>query len=285
MGVQVSEEANIDAYFERIGFAGSIAPTLQTLEMLHMLHPAAIAFENLDPLLQVPVRLELSNLQQKLLFERRGGYCVEHNLLFKAVLETLGFAVRGLAARVLWGQPEGTDEAGRPLSHMALAVDIGGATYLADVGFGGLTLTAPLRLRPDVEQQTPHEVFRLVGGEPSWRLEARIGNEPDAAWRVLYAFDLGEKSFEDYQAINEITSSDQLFRDNLFAARSERGRRFALNNAVLHTHVSGGESERRILTGVPEIRDVLTGVFGITLPQGERLDPALERVLARGIAA
>jgi N-hydroxyarylamine O-acetyltransferase len=276
----VSEEANIDAYFERIGFAGSIAPTLQTLEMLHMLHPAAIAFENLDPLLQVPVRLELSNLQQKLLFERRGGYCVEHNLLFKAVLETLGFTVRGLAARVLWGHPEGTEAAERPLSHMVLAVDIGGAAYLVDVGFGGLTLTAPLRLRRDVEQQTPHEMFRLLGGEPAWRLEARIGNEPDAAWRVLYAFDLEEKSFDDYQAMNELTSSDSYFRDNLIAARSERGRRLALRNTVLHTHVIGGESERRILASVPEIREALTGVFGIALPQGERLDPALEKILA-----
>ena len=40
----MSEEANIDAYFERIGFAGSIAPTLQTLELLHARHPAAIPF-------------------------------------------------------------------------------------------------------------------------------------------------------------------------------------------------------------------------------------------------
>lgn len=278
----MSEEANIDAYFERIGFAGSIAPTLQTLEMLHMLHPAAISFENLDPLLGIPVRLELSNLQQKLLFERRGGYCVEQNLLFKAVLETLGFSVRGLGARVLWGHPEATDG---PLTHMVLAVDIGGATYIADVGFGGLTLTAPLRLRRDVEQQTAHEMFRLVGGEPDWRLEARIGIEPDAAWRVLYAFELTEMSLEDYKAMNEVTSSSPRFRDNLLAARSERGRRFALSNAVLNTHVTGAESDRQILTSVTEIRDVLAGIFGIALPQTERLDPALERILAREAAA
>ena len=69
----MSDDANIDAYFERIGFSGSIAPTLQTLEQLHQLHPAAIPFENLDSLTDVPVRLELRNLEQKLLFERRGG--------------------------------------------------------------------------------------------------------------------------------------------------------------------------------------------------------------------
>src|SRR5690606_13132470 len=44
----MSSDASIDAYFERINFAGSIAPTLSTLEQLHVLHPAAIPFENLN---------------------------------------------------------------------------------------------------------------------------------------------------------------------------------------------------------------------------------------------
>lgn len=274
----MTEEANIDAYFERIGFAGSIAPTLQTLEQLHLLHPAAIPFENLDPLMQIPVRLELSNLQQKMLFEKRGGYCVEQNLLFKAVLETLGFSVKGLGARVLWGHPEGAE---RPISHMLLLVDVAGAPYIADVGFGGLTLTSPLRLRRDTEQQTPHEPFRLVGGEPDWRLEARTGED----WRALYAFDLEEKSFEEYQGMNDVTSSSPRFRDNLIVARSERGRRFALANSRLNMHVTGGPSEHRVLMSVAEIREVLTGTFGIALPQTERLEPALARVLAQGVPA
>lgn len=274
----VSEEANIDAYFERIGFSGSIAPTQQTLELLLALHAAAIPFENLDPLLQIPVRLDLSNLQQKLLFERRGGYCLEQNLLFKAVLETLGFGVRGLGARVLWGEPEGAE---RPISHVLLAVDIGGATYIADVGFGGLTPTAPLRLKADVEQPTPHEMFRLAGGEPEWRLEVRIGDE----WRALYSFDLSEKSFEDYQTINDMTSSGPTFSGNLIVARAEKGRRLALHNNRFTMYPVGGEGETRLLASVAEIREVLSGPFGIALPQSDKLDPALERVLAQGAPA
>lgn len=274
----MGEEANIDAYFERIGFAGSIAPTLQTLELLHALHPAAIPFENLDPLLRVPVRLELSNLQQKLLFEKRGGYCLEHNLLFRAVLETLGFPVRGLGARVHRGQPEGAE---RPVDHVLLAVDIGGATYIADVGFGGLTLTAPLRLRAEVEQPTPHETFRLVGGEPDWRLEARIGED----WRALYSFDLSERSFGQYQSINDMTSSGPTFGDNLIAARAEKGRRLALNNNRFTIYPVGGEGEARLLESVAELRETLSGPFGIVLPQSDKLDAALQGVLAKGAAA
>jgi N-hydroxyarylamine O-acetyltransferase len=269
----MSDDANIDAYFERIGFSGSIAPALTTLEQLHALHPAAIAFENLDLLIGAPVRLELRNLEQKLLFERRGGYCFEQNLLFKAMLEDLGFAVTGLAARVHWGHPEGEE---RPRSHMALKVEINGSDYLADVGFGSATLTAPLRLRADAEQQTPHETYRLVGGEPDWLLQIRIGDE----WRSVYSFDLTEHGLEDYVGLNDNLQADPGFRDNVVAARAEKDRRLTLRNHEIRIHpAAGGETERRTLAGVAEVKEALAGIFGINLPAGEKLDPALERDL------
>jgi N-hydroxyarylamine O-acetyltransferase len=274
----MSDDANIDSYFERIGFAGSIAPTLTTLEQLHALHPAAIPFENLDPLMGVPVRLELRNLEQKMLFEKRGGYCFEHNLLFKAMLENLGFAVTGLAARVHWNHPE---DAERPLSHMVLLVEVNGTSYLADVGFGSVTLTAPLRLRAETDQETPHETFRLIGGEPDWRLQVRIGEE----WRSVYSFDLKPQGDEDYVVLNDRLQTDSNFRDNVVAARAEKTRRLTLRNRQLRIHPVGGETERQTLGGVAEVKQALAGLFGITLPPAEKLDPALERVLSTAPAA
>jgi len=41
----------------------------------------------------------------------------------------------------------------------------------------------------------------------------------------------------------------------------------------------GGETETRTLGGVAEVKEALAGLFGISLPPAERLDPALERVL------
>ena len=138
------EKVNLKAYFERIGFAGSIAPTLATLDLLHALHPATIPFENLSPLMGDPVALDQPSLERKLLSERRGGYCFEHNLLFKRMLQDLDFVVRPLLARVVWTNPDG---ANRPPSHLLLLVEVNGQNHIADVGFGGLTLTTPLRLR------------------------------------------------------------------------------------------------------------------------------------------
>jgi len=270
----MSSDASIDAYFQRINFAGSIAPTLSTLEQLHVLHTATIPFENLTPLMRLPVRLELRNLEQKLLFEKRGGYCIEHNLLFKAMLEDLGFPVQAHGARVLWGHPEDSE---RPVSHLVLTVDVGGVTYLADTGFGGLTLTAPLRLRAEREQETPHETFRLLGGEPEWRVEAKIGEE----WRALYTFEEGEVTIEAVTEMNDRASVDSLIRDNILAARTEKGRRHTLKNLRLNTRATDGETESRRLADLAEVKEVLTGTFGITLPPAEKLDPALEVIVAR----
>ena len=271
----MSDEANLDAYLKRINYAGSIAPTLETLEMVHRLHPAAIPFENLNPLMELPVRLQLSDLEQKLLIERRGGYCLEQNLLFKAELEAMDFKVTPLAAAVLWGRAEGDESVD---NHMALLVDVGGVPYLADVGFGGQVMTAPLRLRADVEQTAGGERYRLLGGHPKWRLETQIADQ----WRPMYEFTVAEKTLDDYIAMNDSTMA--LFRDDLVAARVDGGKRFGLRNGRLRTHENGG-TETRELGTLPEIRDVLTNVFGIQLPASDRLDPALEKALRPGANA
>lgn len=269
----MSQKVNLNAYFERIGFAGSIAPTLATLETITALHPAAIPFENLSPLLGLPVWLDLKSIQSKLVTDRRGGYCFEHNLLLAAVLRELDFSVKQLAARVVWADPDA-----KKADHMLLLVDISGATYLVDVGFGGSTPTAPLRLRADVEQATPHGLYRLSGGQPEWLLETRIGED----WKAVYAFDTPEKTLADYEAANQHLSTDpgSAFVSQLRVALSPAGKRLALWNNRLNTHVEGAATETRLLTSVAEMREVLSGPFGIQLPASDLLDPRLEVILA-----
>lgn len=276
-GMSVASKANIDAWFERIGFAGSIAPSLETLSQLVQLHVAAIPFENLDPLMGVPVRLDLANLQQKLLFDRRGGYCLEHNLLFKAMLEELDFEVKLHGSVVRWGHDDAEE---RPQSHVVLTVDVAGVPYLVDVGFGGLTPTAPLRLRADLEQASPHETFRLSETDGLWRLDVQLGED----WKPLYTFERTELGDEQLLAINETVSTKGTQAEKLIAARAEKGRRLALGNLRFNIHVTGGESEARILTSVAELREVLSGPFGVNLPNGERLDPVLQRIVGGGTA-
>lgn len=277
VGMSVAFKPNIDAYFERIGFAGSIAPTLETLTQLHALHPAAIPYENLDPLMGVPVRLDLANLQQKLVFDRRGGYCFEQNTLLRAILQDLDFEVKVHGARVIWGH-EGDEEP--PLRHIVLTVDVAGVTYLCDVGFGGLTATAPLRLRSGAEQETPLDRYRLTDADGLWLLEVEI----DGAWLKLFDFTLAELSEERIVELNDIADSSEFFTTQLLAARIEKTRRLAISDTRLNIHAPGQPSESRALGSVAELREVLSGTMGIALPSDERLDAALQKIVERGAA-
>src|SRR5262245_11067045 len=268
------DQLDLDAYFQRIGYDGERAPTLATLQAIHLRHATTIPFENLTPLLHQPVRLDLASLQRKLIQGGRGGYCFEQNLLMLAVLRVLGFQVMGLAARVRWNVP---DEVVTARGHMLLRVELDGQTYLADVGFGGLTLTTPLALIPDRVQPTPHEPFRIITDGDDYLMQAQIGQE----WKSLYRFDLQQQFLPDYEVSSWYLSNHpgSHFVTGLLAARPERDGRYALRNTqltILHLH---GDSERRVLSTVAEMRAVLEDAFHITLPATSELDPALQRLI------
>ncbi|STM58270.1 Putative N-hydroxyarylamine O-acetyltransferase [Escherichia coli] len=89
---------------------------------------------------------------------RRGGYCFEQNGVFERVLRELGFNVRSLLGRVVLSNPPALP----PRTHRLLLVELEEEKWIADVGFGGQTLTAPIRLVPDLVQTTPHGEYRLL---------------------------------------------------------------------------------------------------------------------------
>lgn len=267
------QPSNLEAYLDRIGFSGRPAADLATLRELHRLHPRSIPFENLSPFLGEPVFLDAGALQDKLVTRRRGGWCFEQNLYFSHVLRALGFEVKTLAARVRWNVPAGVTTA---RSHMLVLVTVDGVRHIADVGFGGLVLTAPLRLEAGVEQQTPHEVHRLMPSGDAFTLEARVGTE----WLALYVFDLHEQIQADYEVSNWYLAHNpqSQFVTGIIAARADDAVRHALRNTRYAIH-RGGETERRHIGSVAEMRALLEGPMRIPLPPHPELDRRLQRLI------
>jgi N-hydroxyarylamine O-acetyltransferase len=264
---------DLDAYFKRIGFDGPRTPTLDTLRAIQFRHSETIPFENLNPLMGWPVRLDMESLQRKLVRDGRGGYCFEQNLLLKHALEALGFHVTGLAARVLWNTPAGVV---LPRTHMLLLVTLHERRYITDVGFGGVTLTGPLRLEADIEQATPHEPFRLISIDNEFIEQVKIGGH----WVSLYRFDLTEQLLPDYEMANWYLSThpDSRFVTGLLAARPASDRRYALLNNQLTVHYRDGGRDRRLLTGVADMRETLEQAFHLVLPDAPELDAVLARL-------
>lgn len=128
------------------GDGGATRPTLKQLVTANLRY---IPFESLglhyspsSPRLGRPeVHISLDAVFDKIISPRnRGGYCMENNTLFGALLKTLGFVVWSTGARVSRAMNSGgKDRSGRFLgwNHMVNIVDEGDKRWLVDVGFGG----------------------------------------------------------------------------------------------------------------------------------------------------
>jgi N-hydroxyarylamine O-acetyltransferase len=262
-------------YLARIGHGGDARADLDTLRAIHAKHAASIPFENLAAFVGEPVRLDTDSLQEKMLTPGRGGWCFEHNLLFARVLETIGFEVTRLAARVRWNVPENVTT---PRSHMLLLVTADGRRYIADVGFGGLTLTAPLRLEPDVEQPTPHEPHRIVMSGDKYALQAKIAGE----WQAMYLFDLAPQELADYEVSNWYLCNhpQSQFVKGLICARAAGDRRHALRNTRYAVHYADGRTERCAIASVGELKDVLQREFHVTAPSSAAFEEKAAAMIA-----
>ena len=251
---------DLDAYFSRIGFAGSTAPTLDLLRRLQLLHTATFPFENLNAVLGRPVALDIPSLIAKMILGGRGGYCFEQNGLLAAVLTTLGFAVIPLAGRARLGVPEGV-VLGR--THMLLKVALDDGAYIVDAGFGGLNPTAPFALVPDIAQPTSHETYRFVIVPGGFETQAELAG----TWTPLYRFTEEPQVQIDYEIANWYisTAPASRFVQNLILARPATDRRAAVLNDRLTIRYRDGRVEESRIGGVNGLRDTMAEHFDLDL--------------------
>lgn len=256
---------DLDAYFARIGYRGSRAPTLETLRALHFAHATTIPFENLDVLAGKTPLLDLAPVVRKLVDERRGGYCFELNMLFSSVLKALGFRVTDLIGRVRWKSPADIVSA---RSHRVVHVDLPEGPFIADIAFGGLTMTGPLKFEVDIEQPTPHETYRILRRGQDFELQAKLGED----WVSIYSFSLEPQAPVDYEVSNWFTAThpNSIFVQHLIVARPAVDRRHALLNTGLTIRHKDGRVETRQLASVDEIAVALRDYFDISLSEDQK---------------
>jgi arylamine N-acetyltransferase len=261
---------DMQSYLDRVGYRGGTEPTLETLRALVAAHNGAIPFENLDPLLGVPVYdVGPAALADKLVRRRRGGYCYEHNGVMGYVLEALGYGVERLAGRVVWMK---TSDELPARTHHVLSVevpDIDGR-QLVDVGFGGQTLTSPIRLEAGPAQRTRHEPYRLRERSDGYVLEAEIRDD----WHPLYTFTTRPQPLIDLQVGSWFTSThpDSHFVTGLNVALVTDEARWNLRGRHLAIH-RDGETAKTTFGTAAQVLDCLTDRFGIdTTGLGDRSD-------------
>ncbi len=264
---------DLEQYFHRIGYSGSHEPSLATLHAICAAHVLAIPFENLDVLLDRGISLDPEAVDAKLIAGGRGGYCFEHNTLLLRVLETLGYDVQPVSARVRIGRSRDYTPA---RTHVFLRVELASESWLADVGVGALSPTCALRLDTSDEQATPHEPRRIVREGALLFHQVRFGD----SWNDICEFTLEHMPPIDREVGNWYTSQhpQSHFRSRLVVARGlPDGARASILNRELTVRRRDGIADTRVLASPAELLDVLATHFDLHFPAGTEFNcPALD---------
>ncbi|WP_326736138.1 arylamine N-acetyltransferase family protein [Streptomyces sp. NBC_01022] len=257
----------IDAYLERIGATRPARPDAEALRELQLRHLATVPFENLSIHLGEDIVLEEKSLLDKIVADRRGGFCYELNGAFAVLLRSLGFRVALLQGRV-------HGEAGRlgiPYDHMALRVetDDGTGPWLADVGFGDYAQN-PLVLDDRADQVDPRGIFRIAqvpaeGGEDYGEVDVLQDGAPQ------FRLDPRPRVLDDFRAGSwyHRTSPDSGFTRSPVCSRFTATGRITLKGRRLLTTVGTERHETR-LGSDEEVLAAYREHFGVHL---DRLPP------------
>lgn len=242
------------AYMERIGLAGADhSADLVSLRTFQRSHLLTVPFENLDIHWQRPIIVDIDRFYEKIVNQRRGGFCYELNGLFNELLRDLGFETRLISARVFNGTSHGPE-----FDHVALIVTIGGEDYLADVGYGDFT-AEPLRFVLDVEQadQTGTFVIRRFDDE-----YLEVAKSVGGAWKSEYIFkDIPRKlsEFSEMCDFQQYSPESHFTKGKLCSIMTANGRKTLTDQAFITT--SRGSRSERPIRSEKEFNEVLAAEF------------------------
>jgi N-hydroxyarylamine O-acetyltransferase len=242
---------NLEQYLQRIKYTGDLEPNLETLIAVHRHHLLNIAYENLDIHLGRTLELSPARAFEKIVLEKRGGWCYEMNGLLAWALREIGFDVGYLACTV--GQTNAT------ANHLALKVNLEQA-YLADAGFGN-GLLEPIPLSRGVYTQQSREFVLEQSGE-HWKFQmpsvgvGAVGNSFD--------FTLEPQQLEDFQERCTYlqTSIESGFVRVVVCHRMTETGVQSLRGAVLQT-ISKGSEISSTLESQDDYNTVLREVFDL----------------------
>ncbi|CAI6322394.1 unnamed protein product [Periconia digitata] len=287
----------ISAYLTRLAIPASSQKTsitsldpdsaLTYLALLQRHHLATIPFENLtlhySPHHQIT--LHPDELYRKIIGDAngRGGYCMENNSLFGALLKSLGYEVYSAGGRV-W-----TGETWTGWSHKINIVKIGPQKFHVDVGFGGPGPTTPMPLsssppsapQPHISPATARLQWKNITGNTDsdqrlWVYEHKP--TADADFTPVYCFTELEFLDNDYQIMNYFTSTSNkiFFTRMVMLDRKVMGEggelvgSVSVNQDVLKKRINGAKELEIKFASEAERVGALEEYFGIKLTEAER---------------
>lgn len=249
---------DVEAYLRRINYNRSPSLTSETLAELQIAHLLSVPFENLSIHSKQPIILNDDSLFNKIVRQRRGGFCYELNGLFTALLRGLGFNVAMLSAQV--AKEKGGF--GSDFDHMTLMVKME-QRWLADVGFGD-SFREPLLLDSREVQIQGKRAYRIVEDDTHLLLMERKYRK---GWHPQYRFLLEPYNYADFVEMCDYhqTSSLSHFTQKRICSRATPDGRVTLEDNCLIITANDHKREEQAVTSREEYMSLLYEYFGIDL--------------------
>lgn len=249
-----------DEYIRALGLERT-TPDLDFLSDIMRRHVALFAFSSVGPLLGDDLPLDIESLYQRIVVQRRGGYCFEQNGLLQAMLEELGFAVSLYLGRVIYNQ-----DIHPGLTHRIILVEIDGNRYVADVGFGPLGPRHPICL----SGEESHESFRVFRIEQRHPGEFHVQTLKDGGFYSLYKFELVRYGQADCEVGHFYSHKHPkaTFVNNLVVSKITDQEVHSLRNHEYWLITASGE-QRHAITDGTQLQMILVTQFGVSVNHSE----------------
>ncbi|WP_101926665.1 MULTISPECIES: arylamine N-acetyltransferase family protein [Luteimonas] len=248
------DDADADRYLARLQCARPRRADPDALLRLQQAHLQQVPFENLSIHWGEPMSLARDHLFDKLVVQRRGGFCYECNGLLAELLQTLGFPTTLLSARVARGDGDYSPE----FDHLVLRVELA-TTWLVDVGFGH-SFRAPLQLVPDLVQRDPGGAYRLCRDGDDWRLESQAAGD----WAPTFRFGHEPRRLDAFQAMFEFhrdAPASHFRKAPLATIATADGRTTLSGRRLIRSTLAGHRTESEVAE--PDYPAVLARELGI----------------------
>ncbi len=244
--------------FERLGltYSDSLPTDYTTLATVQYAFQKTVPYENLDILRRVPLSLDYERLYDKIVTNRRGGYCFEINGFLGEVFRSLGFEVTEYMARYLRGETE------IPVRrHRVLGVRANdGKTYICDAGIGQSAFRLPLPMEEGAVSKQYGETYRVTK-EPFFGWV--IADFHKGEWRNFYSFTEEVQLNIDYIMPSfwcEHAPESPFTSAEMFSIKNDTGR-ITLDSNIFH--IFDGDTVTEKYLTEEELPEVYERYFGL----------------------
>jgi N-hydroxyarylamine O-acetyltransferase len=219
-------------------------------------HRLTVPFESLDIHVGRRLSIDGDHLFDKIVRQRRGGWCHELNGLWARALRHLGFQVEVIAAQVI-----GPSTVPKPFGHCTTIVQLD-EPWWSDVGFG-VRPPRPVRLEHSGPQLIGDWEIEFSNTGDTWTMRSEV---PGAPQQLGLQFSRQPRDFEEFRETMEWqqTSPESLFTQRPVCVLFTEDGRITLAGDTL-TITRGEEREQHTAATPDELDDLLLKHFGIEL--------------------